>query len=93
LAVAWPRLVRNGSGRQAGALTTPSFLSPSAGVPDRFGCARFQKQLFRETLNKSDFLLFVIPAQAGIQQFQRVFWMPAFAGMTAKGLNQSFLSK
>jgi hypothetical protein len=46
----------------------------------------------RETLNKSDFLLFVIPAQAGIQQFQRVFWMPACAGMTAKGLNQSFPS-
>jgi hypothetical protein len=22
------------------------------------------------------------PVQAGIQRFQRVFWMPAFAGMT-----------
>jgi hypothetical protein len=27
-------------------------------------------------------LVFVIPAKAGIQRFQRVFWMPAFAGRT-----------
>jgi hypothetical protein len=26
------------------------------------------------------------PVQAGIQWFQRAFWMPAFAGMTTKGL-------
>ena len=33
--------------------------------------------------------VFVIPAKAGIQQFQGVFWMPAFAGMTTMALVQS----
>ncbi len=45
----------------------------------------------KETLNKS-----VIPAKAGIHlDLKRGFieskWIPAFAGMTIYGLNQSFL--
>jgi hypothetical protein len=37
----------------------------------------------------------VIPAKAGIQRFyfNRLSWMPAFAGMTAKELVQSFPNK
>jgi hypothetical protein len=45
----------------------------------------------KQILNMYTSLVFVIPAKAGIQRFQRVFWMPAprqihagtsFAGMT-----------
>jgi hypothetical protein len=34
--------------------------------------------------------ILVIPAKAGIQWFQEFFWMPAFAGMATKKLNQAF---
>ena len=44
----------------------------------------------KEALNKYASLIFVIPAKAGIQRFQRVFWMPAFAGMTTMELVQRF---
>jgi len=33
----------------------------------------------------------VMPAKAGIQRYQSVLWMPAFAGMTTKELVQCFL--
>jgi hypothetical protein len=32
----------------------------------------------------------VIPANAGIQHFQVIFWMPAFAGMTNKSPRTEF---
>ena len=44
----------------------------------------------KEALNKYASLIFVIPAKAGIQWFQRVFWMPACAGMMIIELVQSF---
>ena len=43
-----------------------------------------------EALSKYARPIFVIPAKAGIQWFQRVFWMPAFAGMTTMELVQGF---
>jgi hypothetical protein len=39
-----------------------------------------------KAMNKHTCPIFVIPAKAGIQWFQRVLWMPAFAGMTTKEL-------
>jgi hypothetical protein len=44
----------------------------------------------KKALNKYHGPIFVIPAKAGIQWFQRIFWMPAFAGMTTKELVQSY---
>jgi hypothetical protein len=41
-------------------------------------------------MDKYTYRVFVIPAQAGIQRLQRVFWMPAYAGMTTKEFVQSF---
>jgi multidrug efflux system outer membrane protein len=53
--------------------------------------------MLKDAMNKYVSLCFVIPARAcpgmletgaGIQRLSRTSWMPAFAGMTTKGLNQ-----
>jgi hypothetical protein len=59
----------------------PKSLLHCVGTASR--CVISRCRCAKVTRNKPVLFLVVIPAQVGIQRFQIVFWMPAFAGTTA----------